>query len=67
MAYHNTADATAVPDDIRNGKTAYARGAKIEGTQGFSVSGTALSCPSDWYVVGTTLYIPDSWLKENGG
>ena len=65
--YINTADATAVPNDIKEGETAYARGNKIEGTQKYSVDGTTLVCPTDWYVDGTTLIIPKSWLAGNGG
>lgn len=65
--YVNTADATAVPADIKNGETAWARGVKITGTQGFSISGNTLICPSDWYVDGDTLVIPESWVQKNGG
>lgn len=62
--YHNTADATAVEDDIKNGETAYAKGKKITGTQGFTVSGTTLVCPSDWTVDGTKIVVPKSWAKK---
>lgn len=60
----NTADATAVPNDIKNGETAWARGVKLTGTQGFSVSGDTLIVPSDWTVVGDTIIVPDSWLEQ---
>lgn len=60
----NTADANAVPSDIRNGDTLYVKGEKITGTQGFSVSNTTLVCPTDWYVDGTTIVIPESWLRN---
>ena len=60
----NTADATAVAEDIKSGETAYARGQKITGTQSFSIVGDTLICPSDWYVVGDTLVIPDSWQSS---
>lgn len=63
--YVNTADATAVASDIKNGETAYARGVKLTGTQGFKIVDGTLICPSDWYVDGTTLVIPDSWLAKN--
>ena len=65
--YYNTADATAVPADIKNGETAWARGIKITGTQSFTIVGNTLVCPSDWYVDGDTLIVPESWLKKNGG
>lgn len=64
--YVDTADATATPNDLKSGETAYVRGAKITGTQGFSVSGNTLICPSDWYVDGDTLVIPESWMAQNG-
>ena len=63
--YVNTADATAVASDIKSGETAYARGVKITGTQGYKIAGDTLYCPTDWYVIGNTLYIPDSWLQNN--
>lgn len=65
--YYDTADATAYPQDIKNGQTAYARGEKVTGTQSYSISGDTFICPNDWYVVGDTLYIPDSWFEQNGG
>ena len=65
--YVNTADATAIPTDIKSGETAYARGQKITGTQEYYVSGSTLVCPNDWFVDGTTLVIPKSWLGGNGG
>lgn len=65
--YVNTADATAEPKDIKNGETAWAKGKEITGTQGFSLQNGVLICPNDWYVEGTTLVIPDSWLEKNGG
>ena len=58
----NTADATAKPKDIKNGKTAYVRGEKITGTQQYSFSGTTVTCPTDWYFQQTSLVIPESWL-----
>ena len=67
MALINTADATAMPVDIKNGETAYARGKKLTGTQEFWIDlNGVFHCPSDWYVEGDTLHIPDSWLKKNG-
>lgn len=60
--YVNTADATAIPEDIKSGETAWARGVKLTGTQGFSISGDTLIVPSDWTVVGDTIIVPDSWL-----
>ena len=61
----NTADATAAASDIKSGQTAYARGQKITGTQNFYVDlNGILHCPSDWYVDGTTLVIPDSWFLK---
>ena len=63
--YVNTADATAVPSDIKSGETAWARGVLLTGTQGFQISGTTLIVPDDWYVDGTTLVIPDTWLAKN--
>ncbi len=65
--YVNTADATAAAEDIKSGETAWARGVKITGTQGFRIEGDTLICPSDWTVEGNTLVIPESWLKQNGG
>ena len=61
----NTADATAVPNDIKSGETAWVKGVKITGTQSFSIQGTTLIVPDDWTVSGTTLIIPDSWLGQN--
>ena len=60
---YNTADATAVVSDLKNGETAYVRGQKITGTQSFSVQDDILVCPSDWYVDGDTLVIPASWMN----
>ena len=67
--YVDTADATAYPQDIKNGETAYARGSKITGTQGYYVQGDTLYCPSDWQVEtdafgNVVLVVPDSWLNN---
>ena len=64
QGWHNTADATADAVDVHDGDTVYARGEEITGTQTFSISGNTLICPTDWYVIGDTLYIPDSWFEK---
>ena len=48
--YYDTSDATATATDIKQGYSAYARGALIDGT-------------AKVYVSGTTLYVPENWLE----
>ena len=63
-SWFDTSDANATPIDIKEGKTLYAKGQKVTGTQKFSVSGNKLICPTDFTVVGNKVVAPASWVKK---
>lgn len=56
--YIDTADATATPDDIRRGKTAYVNNMKVIGTKDWVDTSDATATASD-IAVGKTAYVND--------
>ncbi len=48
--YYDSAKANAVPSDLKEGETAFVKGALITGT-------------ASVYVVDSTLYVPEGWIQ----
>ena len=48
--YYDSADANAVPSDLKEGETAFVKGAIVTGT-------------AKVYVADNTLYVPEGWIE----